>query len=153
MIHSTYSTPLRYKDEGRQSHNEFKMVLASPLDCRFEVSSDSMLTIDEINIIINIDLTIIIKLSVILSNHKYWEDKKHSQIYTGTKALFSIVLFQWIWIEFFDWLSGWEKEMNDQDIGGMEKSIYLQRKATRDGWRITVSEFITEFTSCSLKLV
>ena len=54
-----------------------------------------------------------------LANYKYWEDKKHSQIYTGTKALVSVVLFQWIWTEFLDWLSGWEKEMNDQDISEM----------------------------------
>ena len=74
-----------------------------------------------------------------LANHKYWEDKKHtgSQIYTGTKALVSVVLCQWIWTEFLDRLSGWEKEMNDQDISEMQKSRYLLRKATRDGWRIT----------------
>ena len=77
----------------------------------------------------NIDLIIIIKLSVItaqnsfalnfLADHMYWEDKKHSQIYTGTKALVSVVLFQWIWTEFLDWLSGSEKEMNGQDISEM----------------------------------
>ena len=39
---------IRYKDEGRRSRNKFKMVLASPLDWRFEVSGDRILTIDEI---------------------------------------------------------------------------------------------------------
>ena len=42
---------IKHEDEGRWSLDRFKMVFASLIDPRFKVSSDSVLTIDEINML------------------------------------------------------------------------------------------------------
>ena len=49
--------------------------------------------------------------------------------------------------EFFDWLSNWEKEINEQDISEMEKSCWATcwAKLLEMAGASHVSEFMIEF--------
>ena len=76
------------------------------------------------------------------------KQEKNNQIYVYKNLIFNHVLFQWIQREFFDWLSDWEKEINDQDISEMEKSCWAKlcwAKLLEMAGASHVSEFIIEF--------